>query len=65
MESRFYTYRTSQFRLATFQLLSSHEWLTDTLLDSQVWSSSLWAPTQQSPIILLLQTRMSGSQCCF
>ena len=29
-------WRISQFRLATFQLLSSHEWLTATLLDSQV-----------------------------
>ena len=33
MKSGFYTYRTSQFRLATFQELSSHMWLTATLLD--------------------------------
>lgn len=40
----------------------AHSYFTG--LDSQVWSSSLWPPTQQSPIVLL-QTRMSGSQCCF
>ena len=36
MESGFYTDRTSQFRLATFKVLSSHEWLTATLLDFRV-----------------------------
>lgn len=64
----FYTYRTFQFSLATFQMLSLSMWLMATPLDCAGRESNSGSPGHNWATLLLFSKvlpRGSSPQCCF